>query len=167
MARKASMGLDHISLMLSNIEEGMRFFHTILGFPVLTDLRKSDKEVVVVRAGRVHIELWQRDRCSPDNRKTTDKKPVYLNHLAFQVRGLDELMDEVRSAGYEVIEEIYVPTEGVREAMILGPDGLNVQFVEQNISKLLWRTVSGALRRDVTALNMEPDQDAETDKEAK
>jgi hypothetical protein len=52
-------------------------------------------------------------------------------------------MDEMRRLGFEIGADVYEPTRGIREAIVLGPDRVRVQFVEQNVPLLIWRAITG------------------------
>jgi catechol 2,3-dioxygenase-like lactoylglutathione lyase family enzyme len=148
MSRRASLGLDHISLLLTDLDEGVRFFHFLLGFPLLAKIQRDDEYVAVLRAGRVNIEIWQRKPGKDGDCKAHLRNPRFLNHLAFEVRELDDLLADIVQAGYEVIDDIFEPTDGVREAVVKGPDGIRCKLIEQNITRLIWRSFSGRLKRE-------------------
>jgi hypothetical protein len=66
-----------------------------------------------------------------------------FHHIAVQVKNLDAVMNYMTQTGTEVIADIYEPTQGIREAIVRGPGNLRVQFVEQNIPLLIWRSIKG------------------------
>jgi hypothetical protein len=61
---------------------------------------------------------------------------------------LEVVMAHMKESGVEVLAEIYEPTDGIREAIVQGPGGVRVQFVEQNIPRLIWRTIKGDFREN-------------------
>jgi len=148
MTRRASLGLDHVSLLLNDLEEAIRFFHFLLGLPLLAKIMRDDGHVAIFRAGRVNMEVWEPFSDSGSPVKGYHRNPQYLNHLAFEVRELEDLLVDLQEAGYEVLDDIFEPTDGVKEAVVKGPDGIRCKLVEQNISRLMWRSFSGKLKRE-------------------
>lgn len=66
-----------------------------------------------------------------------------VHHLAIQVKQLDSVIAHIKAIGVEVLADIYEPTGGIREAIVQGPGGVRVQFVEQNVPLLIWRAIKG------------------------
>ena len=71
-----------------------------------------------------------------------------MHHLAIQVKDLEGVMSHLKGIGTEILAEIYEPTDGIREAIVCGPGGVRVQFVEQNITRLIWQTIKGDFKEN-------------------
>jgi methylmalonyl-CoA/ethylmalonyl-CoA epimerase len=142
MLKKNILGIDHVALQLPDLEEGLRFFSEWLGFRVKLEVTFEGQRVVMLQAGKIEIEMWQ------GQEKASSNEPAGANgvhHLAIQVKHLDHVMACAREAGIEILNDVYEPTKGIREAIIQGPGGVRVQFVEQNVPLLIWRSLRGEL----------------------
>jgi catechol 2,3-dioxygenase-like lactoylglutathione lyase family enzyme len=147
MLKKYVGGVDHIAVQVSNLAEGLRFFNELLGFKVKFDFAHEDVHIYMLKAGKIDLELWARER---DGRTDSAVEPFQrygVNHIAISVKDLDTVLKQVQQHSYKVAADVYEPTRGIREALIYGPDDLEVQFVEQNIPVLIWRAIKGDFRR--------------------
>jgi catechol 2,3-dioxygenase-like lactoylglutathione lyase family enzyme len=140
MLRKNIVGVDHIALQLPDLEEGLQFFNKLLGFKIKFQAKFEGRKVVMLQAGKIEIEMWE-DKENADSSELALANGVH--HIAVQVKKLDDVMTYVKEEGLEVLADIYQPTSGIREAIIRGPGGVRIQFVEQNIPLLIWRTIKG------------------------
>jgi len=147
MAISSIEGIDHIALKLSCLDEGLRFFRDLMGFPVKFELEYEGLRVVILQAGKVQLEMWEDvvSESLPRPGRALTRQGV--NHLAFAVKHLETVLETMREHGYQVIKDVYEPTQGIREAVILGPDNIDIQLVEQNVSILIWRTIRGDFRK--------------------
>ncbi len=139
-------GIDHIALQLSDLEAGLRFFRDLLGFRIRFEFEYEGTRVVMLRAGKVDIEMWENGETDPPGESQSAADRVGTHHIAVAVRDIEHVVETVRGQGYRVIEGIYEPTRGIREAIVLGPDGIAVQFVEQHIPTLIWRSIKGEFK---------------------
>ncbi len=140
MLQKNIVGVDHIALQLPDLDEGLRFFNELLGFKVKFETAFEGHRIVMLRAGKIEIEMWEQ-RADADSSASASANGVH--HLAIGVKGLDDVMAHAKSAGLDVPTDVYEPTRGIREAIVQGPGGTRIQFVEQNIPLLIWRAVTG------------------------
>jgi len=140
MLQKNIVGIDHIALQLPDLDEGLRFFNELLGFKVKFETVFEGQKIVMLQAGKIEIEMWE-------HREGTDAgAPAPANgvhHVAIGVKGLDDAMAHARSAGLDILADVYEPTRGIREAVVQGPGGTRIQFVEQNVPLLIWRAITG------------------------
>jgi catechol 2,3-dioxygenase-like lactoylglutathione lyase family enzyme len=143
MVAKHVSGIDHIALQLSDLEAGVSFFRDLLGFKTCFEVSFEDLRIVNLKAGKIEIEMWERPDGDHLGKPPTALSRPGVNHIAITVNHLEEVLQGVQAHGCELIKDIYQPTEGIREAVILGPDNLEIQFVEQNIPLLIWRSIKG------------------------
>jgi catechol 2,3-dioxygenase-like lactoylglutathione lyase family enzyme len=134
-------GIDHIAFQLTDLQEGLRFFNGLLGFKIKLDLDFERTRIVILKAGKVEIEMWENGGAGLDGSPPADVPGTH--HIAIAVKNLDQVMAVIREQGYETVKDIYEPTRGIREAIIRGPDGIRIQFVEQRIPTLIWRSLKG------------------------
>lgn len=139
-------GFDHIALEVTDLEEGIRFFGDTLGFKERFRMSFDDFEIVMFKAGKIDLEMWQRKRAEAEAQEDPAASAT-VHHLAFAVKDLDRALNGIRALGIPVLAGAYAPTRGIREAIIEGPDGLRVQLVEQNVPLLIWRSLRGDFKK--------------------
>jgi catechol 2,3-dioxygenase-like lactoylglutathione lyase family enzyme len=140
MLQKHIVGVDHVALQLPDLDEGLWFFNELLGFKVKFETVFEGQKIVMLQAGKIEIEMWEH------REGVEESAPAPANgvhHLAIGVKRLDDVMAHAKKAGLDVLADVYEPTRGIREAMVGGPGGTRIQFVEQNVPLLIWRAVTG------------------------
>jgi catechol 2,3-dioxygenase-like lactoylglutathione lyase family enzyme len=137
MYQKNIVGIDHIALQVPDLVEGLRFFHQLLGFKTKREICFENHHIVMLQAGRIEIEMWETEAVSLQN------SAYAVHHIAVQVKNLDAVVNYMIQAGVDVLVDIYESTQGIREAIVCGPGNIHVQFVEQNIPLLIWRSIKG------------------------
>ena len=143
MIAKHVSGINHIALQLSDLEEGLSFFRDLLGFKTKFEVSFEGLRIVNLQAGKIQIEMWERPNGDQPGKPPTALNRPGVNHVAIEVSHLEDVLHGVQAHGYELLLDIYQPTEGIREAVVLGPDNLEIQFVEQNVPLLIWRSIRG------------------------
>lgn len=143
MTIKNVLGVDHIALQLPSLIEGLRFFNELLGFKVKLRVTIEGQQIVFLQAGKVELEIWED---SSGDATQLDEATVGVHHLALQVKDLEAIMDYMRDKDVQVLIDIYEPTRGIREAIVQGPGGVRIQFVEQNVPLLIWRSLKGEFK---------------------
>jgi len=129
---------SHIALECRNISEPYAFFTGVLGLKPKLGFTFEGQRIAVLGAGGLDIELIE----DPE----AVERFASL-HIAFKVRNIEAAIEAVRRQGITVIRDVYTPTKGIREALIEGPIGLVVQFVEEHPATLIWRAVKGEFRK--------------------
>ena len=143
MNPKLFTGPDPIALQLPDLGEGLRFFHEWRGFKIALETKFEELHIVMLKAGSVEIELWEGKN---EGKAHLEYSDYGVHHLAVQVRDLEAVMARMRASGVLILADIYAPTRGIREAIVQGPGGVRVQFVEQDLPLLVWRTIKGDFR---------------------
>jgi catechol 2,3-dioxygenase-like lactoylglutathione lyase family enzyme len=145
MIQKNIVGVDHIALQVPNLADGLHFFSELLGLKVKLEVTFEGHKIVMLKAGKIEIEMWAGQN---EGKVSWDESDYGMHHLAIQVQDLEGVMAYLKESGIEILAEIYEPTDGIREAMVRGPGGVRVQFVEQNIPRLIWRTIKGDFKEN-------------------
>jgi hypothetical protein len=60
-----------------------------------------------------------------------------VENVEIMVKNINSVLSQVIKYGYEVVDYVFDPVQGVKEAVVLGPDNIKVQFVERNNLKQL------------------------------
>jgi methylmalonyl-CoA/ethylmalonyl-CoA epimerase len=145
MIQKNIIGIDHIALQVPELAEGLAFFSDLLGFKINLEVKFEGKKIVMLKAGKIEIEMWAGQS---EGKIFSGESDNGVHHLAIRVKNLDGVMAELKAMGVEILTDIYAPTDGIREAIVRGPGGVRVQFVEQNIPRLIWRTIKGDFKEN-------------------
>ncbi len=115
------MKLDHIVILLSNLETGLPFYTTLLpliGF-------HKDREHVFVNAEEIYIDI--RQAMEPEH--GYHRYAPGLNHLGFSIASLAEIVaiqNSMRQAGFQVAEiQVF---EDSRALFLKDMDGMRIEL---------------------------------------
>ncbi|MGZ9222645.1 MAG: VOC family protein [Anaerolineales bacterium] len=127
-------GLQHIGIPVTDLDRS-KAFYTQLGFVEVmrTDLPGASEaiRVAMMRHEELTLELYQLDQ---EERQAISKRTDgHIDHLALDVRDIEQAFVEIRAAGLEVLEDaapVYLPfwERGVKYFTIRGPDGEKIEF---------------------------------------
>ena len=113
----AVTGVDHISILVEDVDEAMAFYADTLGL-VVVKVEESELHGVkaaFLRAGDVMVELIE--PLGPGPLKTLlEKRGPGFHHVCFEVPDLERALEDVAEAGFRVIDE--TPKPGVEGGRI-------------------------------------------------
>jgi methylmalonyl-CoA/ethylmalonyl-CoA epimerase len=113
----AVTGVDHISILVEDVDEATEFYVDLLGLTVvkLEDSELHGVKAAFLRAGDVMVELIE--PLGPGPRRTLlEKRGPGFHHVCFEVPDLVRALGEVAAAGVRVIDE--KPKPGVEGGRI-------------------------------------------------
>lgn len=117
------LGIDHVQLAMPAGEEekARQFFISLLGFhEVAKPAELAKRGGVWFESGNVQLHLGVE----------TDFRPARKAHPAFLVDGLDGLVEQVRSAGFE-IDTSQPPLDGYKRAHVFDPFGNRIELMQK------------------------------------
>jgi lactoylglutathione lyase len=118
------MKLCHITIMVKNLEESLKFYQEIVGLTVDRRFKAGpDTEIIFLGEGETKVELIS-------NAANTSVNIGKDLSLGFEVDDLDEMIPFVQSKGIEMISGIIQPSPHVRFFYVLDPNGVKVQFLQ-------------------------------------
>jgi len=125
------LGIDHIGIAVSNVEEALRFYTDTLGLEAgpIQDSPEHGLRIARVRVGDIDLELIEaRDWERTTQRHLPHKGPgVY--HFGLRVADVDATVAELEAADVPVID--HVPREGdSMRVSFLHPDAANGTLIE-------------------------------------
>ena len=126
--KKYSDGVQHLGIPVSDIDRTIEFY-TSLGFePVLlTENKAADERVAFLKLGNLIVEAY--------GNRETEKRAGAIDHVALDVKNIDELYEEIRKEGHRIVEEKVMSLpfweNGVKFFTILGPDNEKIEFCEK------------------------------------
>ncbi len=122
-------GIHHIALKakgLENYSKTLEFYHEILGLPIVRSWGEGENLGAMLDTGAGLLEIFSN---APDI-----LSEGALRHIAFAVESVDDCVEAVRKAGYEITMEprnIVIasnPPYPARIAFCNGPVGESVEF---------------------------------------
>jgi catechol 2,3-dioxygenase-like lactoylglutathione lyase family enzyme len=146
--------VDHINIVVRNLERSVRFYSEILGFreirrarlrgewiEKIVGLKGVQAEVVylLAPAGEPRIELLAYDRPKGEHfSANSSANTIGLRHIALRVKNIDECVEKLQGAGVEVFEQpVAVPTKTVTHSeghkylcYFTDPDGVLLELAE-------------------------------------
>jgi lactoylglutathione lyase len=120
--------LLHTRMRVSNLDETIRFYTTVLGLDVLerkTSPRGSQLAFLKVPNSDELIELTSFPPSGPV------KVQEDLIHLAFQVENLDDTIAALNANGVPVTDGPTTTSSGSRFIFIDAPDGYEIELIER------------------------------------
>jgi methylmalonyl-CoA epimerase len=113
--------IDHIAIVVPDIEEAQRFYEDALGMRVEHIEQMDDQEVIVafLPAGDSEIELVEPLTTTSGVAKFLDKRGPGIHHICVEVDDLDKKLAELKAKGVHLInEEATIGSAGKRIAFI-------------------------------------------------
>ncbi|MGB1612645.1 MAG: VOC family protein [Arenicellales bacterium] len=142
------LSTNHTSFTVSDLDRSLGFFEQVLGFEVtskaprapdvierVTGVEGAEVMIAYVRGPGHSIELIE--FTGPEKRHTLRPRACDLGfcHIAYDVRGLDELIDQAKA--FDVVPEGEVitvdqgPNAGARLVYLRDPDGVTFELIEK------------------------------------
>lgn len=124
-------GVHHIAIKYEGanmLQKAIDFYHGLLGLPILRQWGEGTSSVTMLDAGNCVLELFANSQGLPHG---------IINHIAFQVHSVDETIENMRQAGYEIIlepqDKVFpsLPPYAVRIGFCIGPGGEKVEFFKE------------------------------------
>jgi lactoylglutathione lyase len=125
--------LQHVGIPVSNIIVSEEFYNK-LGFKNVMaagfDFNGGKGKVAMMQQGKMIVEIYQMP--APELAEIRSRKNGHIDHIAFDVTDIDEAFNEIKSAGFSVIETAPVFLSfwknGCKYFNITGPDGERLEF---------------------------------------
>ena len=123
-------GIQHIGIPTNDIEKTVTFYQG-LGFEVAlaTFNKEANEKVVFLKMKDLMIETYENHNA--------EMKAGAIDHIAMDVTNIDQVYEEVKSAGYTILHDSvqFLPfwENGVRFFTIVGPNQEKLEFSEKLI----------------------------------
>ncbi|MEJ5285676.1 MAG: Methylmalonyl-CoA epimerase [Candidatus Kapaibacterium sp.] len=125
-------GINHIGIAVSNLEQSMNLFKTLFKveeFHIET-VESQKVKIASFDVGNVKIELTAPVDDESPIAKFIQKRGEGIHHIAFEVEGLQQELDRLKSDGIALINE--KPVEGAHNMLIafIHPKSANSVLIE-------------------------------------
>lgn len=126
--RKNITGVQHIGIPTNDIEKTIEFYQS-LGFEIAlrTVNQGADEKVAFLQLGNLVIETYENGAAAMQNGA--------VDHIALDVKNIDEVFEGVRTAGYrmlnETVQSLPFWEHGVKFFTIVGPNEEKIEFCEK------------------------------------
>jgi catechol 2,3-dioxygenase-like lactoylglutathione lyase family enzyme len=126
-------GIQHLGVPVTSLETSVKFYQD-LGFERImsAEVPEGDDaiQVAMMKHDNVIIELYQ--LTGEEREALKNRSDGHIDHIAFNVKDIDQAFEELKSAGFDTIEEKPVFLDfwekGCKYFAIRGPDGEKLEF---------------------------------------
>ena len=126
-------GLQHLGIPVTNLEKSVSFY-TKLGFNRVLKAQVNEPtgivHVAMMKRENVIVELYQ--LTGEELEELRSRSDGHIDHVAFDVKDIDAAFSELKSAGFETIEDSPVFLDfwdkDCKYFAIRGPNGEKLEF---------------------------------------
>ncbi len=117
------MDFAHVTLLVKNLEESLRFYQEVIGLPVKRRFSPMPGlEIVFLGNGETEIEIIS-------DQTKSDFDYGQAVSLGFAVQSLEEAAERMKEMGIKV-GQIFSPSPQVNYFFVSDPNGLRIQLIE-------------------------------------
>lgn len=119
-------GVQHIGIPTNDMDATVRFYEQ-LGFNIALEVMNGEERVVFLELQNLVIEAYQNNKAA--------MKPGAIDHIAIDVKQIDGLYKQIKSAGLDVLDaqvnSLPFWKNGIKYFTILGPNKEKIEFCEK------------------------------------
>ena len=119
--------ISHICIRCGDLRDSLSFYRDILGLEEFMRLEIEGKQVVILRADSINVELTQ---ASPTEEPLQAEGHRGLNHFGFLVRNINEMVTDLKEKGINILSEPREVQKGAWAAFIEDPGGVRTELVQ-------------------------------------
>jgi methylmalonyl-CoA/ethylmalonyl-CoA epimerase len=99
--------VDHVSIAVNNLEEGLKTFENLLGIKPSHTEEVPDQGIkaAMIMVGDVEIELIEPTNPESGVAKFLEKKGEGIHHICFEVDDVDKELESLAARGVELIDK--------------------------------------------------------------
>lgn len=130
------MRIDHIGIVVRNIQEALAVYEAALGLPLKEVIRVPEQQVEVafLPIGESNIELVQPTSDDTGIAKYLEKRGEGIHHICVEVEDIEKALDQLKAHGVQLIDE--EPRRGAHGSVAFihpkGAHGVLVELVEHH-----------------------------------
>jgi methylmalonyl-CoA epimerase len=125
------MKIDHIGIVVRDIQEALKAYETALGLPLKEIVEVPDQkvEVAFLPVGESNVELVQPLSDDTGIYKFLEKRGEGIHHICVEVDDIEAALARLREHGVPLIDE--VPRQGVHgRVAFVHPKGMHGVLIE-------------------------------------
>jgi methylmalonyl-CoA/ethylmalonyl-CoA epimerase len=124
--------LEHIGIAVSNLEESNRLFERLLGVAhyKIEEVASEGVRTSFFQVGDIKIELLEATKPDSPIAKFIEKKGEGIHHLAFAVDNIQSQITDLKSEGFQVLNETPKPGADNKLISFLHPKTTNGVLIE-------------------------------------
>ena len=126
----AKLKFDHLHLLTRDIHAATAFYRDVLGAEVV-GREETDRARVHLTLGGMRVFITDMSSV-PSVAAAAPHPHLGLDHIAFEVEGLDEICAAVSARGATLTRQPETLRPGVRLASVQGPDSVRIDLVERS-----------------------------------
>jgi len=126
------VGLDHIAIAVSNLDEALLIYQDILGLKLERTMVVEDQKVrlAFLLAGETKIELLEPTAAESAVARFIEKKGEGIHHIALKVSNIEAFLKQLKERGIALVDEKpRVGAEG-RKIAFMHPKSLKNVLIE-------------------------------------
>jgi len=126
------VGLDHIAIAVSNLDEALQIYQNILGLKLEKTIVVEDQKVrlAFLLAGETKIELLEPTAAESAVARFIEKKGEGIHHIALKVSNIGAFLKQLKEKGIALVDEKpRVGAEG-RKIAFMHPKSLKNVLIE-------------------------------------
>jgi len=132
------IGLDHVGVVVKNLDEAISVYKDILGFElkgihVLTE--RKVRVAFIATGGQTNIELVEPLSSDSTVAKALETRGEGIHHIAVEVKGIESILEELKRKNVTLIDETpKAGAEGKRIAFVhpKSTKGVLLELVEKS-----------------------------------
>lgn len=125
------MKIDHIGIVVCDIQEALQVYETALGLPLSEIVPVPDQKVNVafLPIGESNIELVQPTADDTGIAKFLEKRGEGIHHISIEVASIEAALTQLKEQGVQLIDE--VPRQGAHgRVAFIHPRGAHGVLIE-------------------------------------
>jgi len=113
--------IEHIGIAVKNIEESLKYYEGVLGLKcyAVEEVAEQKVKTAFLKIGEIKLELLEATSDESPIAKFIEKRGEGVQHIAFAVNGIENVLSEVKEKGIRLIDE--TPRKGA--------EGLDIAFL--------------------------------------
>jgi len=118
------VGLHHAGVSVASLARSIAFYREVFGLEVAERLTFGSEDIAFLRLGSARLELIE-------GGPARDGTGV-VDHVAFEVHGLEALAEKLRARGVTLIDDAPVQVSELHARILFcaGPDGERIELLE-------------------------------------
>lgn len=99
--------VDHVSIVVKNLDEGLKIFEKILGIKSshIHEVPDQGIKAAMIMVGNVEVELIEPTNTESGVAKFLEKKGEGVHHICFEVDNVDKELESLAGKGIELIDK--------------------------------------------------------------